>query len=222
VQELLQQGEDDALIIVVDDDQLYDPHTVEQYVTWAKRMGNDVALAMRGHKITIDENISTMHVKSVYHSYEVDQPECLATMSAVGTYAVRPKFFADERLWKELPKYPSAKYVDDIWVSGNVARQKIKRYIIPGRTKVEGCSKEYCTPTDFQKGLVIQPWKIVKVQETTPQLRGGDSWNANHIISLFIDYWDCKGDTSSVFNCYNGTQRLHPYANCTKGKKLPT
>ncbi len=168
-----------------------------------------------------DKRLRNMIRDGTMHTYEMETVECVSIMTAVGTYAVRPKFFASKLVWEELLKLSKVRSVDDNWISGNLARANVSMYVLPGRLPISNCTRSYCTPQDFNRGIIIQPWRFSEAQRRTPALGGGNMDMADFVHEYFEPYWTCNGLKSSVFKCWDG-KRLHPDAVCKSADEFQT
>ena len=127
---------EDLLIIVVDDDQIYPQEMVENYCAYAKKLP-DAAMTLSGWVVpqSFDHGDKYQFYGGIVRFYRrdnsVSEPMRVDCLQGAASFAVRPSFF-DNRIFnfEEAPK--EAFFVDDIWVSGNIARKEIPIFVIPG------------------------------------------------------------------------------------------
>ncbi|MEQ9467184.1 MAG: hypothetical protein RLN88_07195 [Ekhidna sp.] len=125
----------DRLIIVVDDDQIYARGMVENYLVYEKKLP-DAALTLSGWTVpdTFDHGDKAQKYGGIVRFYRkdtsVNEPVRVDCLQGAASFAVKPKFFNGQIFdFANAPK--EAFYVDDIWVSGNLARTKTPVYVIP-------------------------------------------------------------------------------------------
>jgi hypothetical protein len=208
VQKFKEWKMDDELVVVLDDDQLYPYRMVEQYVEWSQKLPDSV-FTLRGHKMRDDFNWWDMATKGIVHSYEAYKKICVDIVTGVGSYVVRPRFFTDE-LWEGLYEQQNGRSngklrddirtADDIWISGQLAKNDVRRWVLPGRTTP-------VTPTtdmkEFIEGMIIRPWITRRAEPGNHMhLLGGGLVNHNvDLLQYFRDYWSCYGKMHTVVPC---------------------
>src|SRR5438128_11746543 len=126
VQEELAAGRGDTLIMVVDDDRIYPRDALETYLHYNKQLP-DAALCFRGAPMPRD--LDWRHAKMI-RGRDLRQPQPAAVITGCGSYLIQPRFF-DESLWDYSQAPKGAFYMDDIWISGCLARRNVKRYVVP-------------------------------------------------------------------------------------------
>jgi hypothetical protein len=166
VREELVAGRGDTLIMVVDDDRIYPHDALETYLYYSKRLP-EAALCFRGAAMpqTLDWRDARM-----IKGNELREPRTLAVITGCGSYLIQPRFF-DESLWDYSKAPPAAFYMDDIWISGWLARRNVKRYAVPTST------------------MMRSVWR----QRRTLSLHDvpdGRQHNNNETIAFFADAWD--------------------------------
>jgi hypothetical protein len=169
VQEELAAGRGDTLIMVVDDDRVYPRDALETYLHYNQQL-HLAALCFRGAAMprTLDWRDARMVKGS-----KLRKPQAVSVITGCGSYLIQPRFF-DESLWNysEAPK--GAFYMDDIWISGCLARRNVKRYVVPA------------------SAMMRSVWR----QRRTLSLHdipNGRQYNNNETIALFRETWDVFG-----------------------------
>ena len=166
IREELAAGRGNTLIMVVDDDRVYPRDALAAYLHYHMQMP-DAALCFRGAAMprTFDWRDATM-----IHGSEIREPQSVAVITGCGSYLIQPRFF-DESLWDYSQAPRGAFYMDDIWISGCLARRNIKRYVVPASAKM----------------------RSVRQQRRTLSLHdvpNGRQHNNNETIAFFRDAWD--------------------------------
>jgi hypothetical protein len=166
VQEELAAGRGDTLMMVVDDDRVYPRDALQTYLHYNQQLPG-AALCFRGAAMprTLDWRDARM-----IKANELRQPEPVAVITGCGSYLIQPRFF-DESLWDYSGAPRGAFFMDDIWVSGWLARRNVKRWAIPAST------------------MMRSVWR----QRRTLSLHdvpNGRQHNNNETIAFFGDAWD--------------------------------
>jgi glycosyl transferase family 2 len=166
VREELAAGRGDTLIMVVDDDRVYPPDALATYLHYSARL-TGAALCFRGAPMprTFDWRDATM-----IKGNELRQPQNVAVITGCGSYLIQPMFF-DESLWDYSNAPEAAFYMDDIWISGWLARRNVKRYAIPTSTMMRSVWRQRRTLT-------------------LHDVPNGRQHNNNETIAFFRDSWD--------------------------------
>jgi len=118
----------DDIILTADDDNIYPAEFVETFWQYSQKLP-DAALSLRGSAMS-----RTLHWKDcrAFKGTAISQPAAVEILTGCGGIMVKPKFFAAE--FFDYGNAPAeAFFVDDIWISGNLAKQDISRYVIPFR-----------------------------------------------------------------------------------------
>src|SRR5260370_42608135 len=91
----------------------------------------EAALCFRGAEMprTFDWRDATM-----IYGGKVREPQSVAVMCGCGSYLIQPRFF-DESLWDYSQAPRGAFYMDDIWISGYLARRQVARYVVPASVR---------------------------------------------------------------------------------------
>ena len=166
VREELAAGRGDTLIMVVDDDRVYPRDALETYLYYNQQLPA-AALCFRGAAMpqTLDWRNARMTKGNVLR-----EPHSVAVMTGCGSYLIQPSFF-DESLWDYSKAPPAAFYMDDIWISGWLARRNVKRYAVPTSAMMRSVWRQRRTLSlhDVPNGL---------------------QHNNNQTIAFFEDAWD--------------------------------
>jgi hypothetical protein len=166
VREELAAGRGDTLIMVLDDDRVYPRDTLATYLHYHTQMP-DAAICIRGAAMprTFDWRDATM----IYGS-ELREPQSVSVITGCGSYLIQPRFF-NESLWDYSQAPSGAFYMDDIWISGYLARRNVARYVVPASGRQ----------------------RSVRRQRRTLSLHdvpNGRQHNNNETIAFFRDAWD--------------------------------
>ena len=166
VREELAAGRGNTLIMVVDDDRIYPRDALETYLHYNKQLPEEV-LCFRGAAMPRD--LDWRHAKMIRAS-ELRQPQPAAVITGCGSYLIQPRFF-DESLcdYSQAPK--GAFYMDDIWISGCLARRNVKRYVVPASAMMRS---------------VFRQRRTLSLHDVPD----GRQYNNNETIALFGDAWD--------------------------------
>ena len=166
VREELAAGRGNTLIMVVDDDRIYPRDALETYLHYNKQLPEEV-LCFRGAAMPRD--LDWRHAKMIRAS-ELRQPQPAAVITGCGSYLIQPRFF-DESLcdYSQAPK--GAFYMDDIWISGCLARRNVKRYVVPASAMMRS---------------VFRQRRTLSLHDVPD----GRQYNNNETIAFFGDDWD--------------------------------
>lgn len=128
-------GRDDKLLIIADDDEIYAHDLVKNYLTYEKE-SKDSVLTMVGWDVPEGLDHAQRIVKygaignKPKKSQKVTKLTQVDCVQGASTFAVRPTFFSQEVFdYSQAPK--EAFFVDDIYVSGHIAKQKVPVYVTP-------------------------------------------------------------------------------------------
>ena len=170
IRDELAAGRAETLIMVVDDDRIYPRDAIESYLHFAAQLP-DAALCFRGAAMPRSLD---WHDAKMVHGNRLREPRGVAVITGCGSYLLKPGFF-DERLWDYSVAPAAAFYMDDIWISGWLARRGVARFVVPSSTRL----------------------RTVKEQARTMSLHEvpeGRQANNNAVISWFRDSWDVYRD----------------------------
>src|SRR6266446_2561862 len=166
VRDELAAGRGNTLIMVVDDDRMYPRDALETYLHYNKQLP-EAALCFRGAAMPRD--LDWRHAKMIRAS-ELRQPQPAAVMTGCGSYLIQPRFF-DESLWDYSQAPKGAFYMDDIWISGCLARRNVKRYVVPASAMMRS---------------VFRQRRTLSLHDVPD----GRQYNNNETIAFFGDSWD--------------------------------
>ncbi|PYK06864.1 MAG: hypothetical protein DME67_01765 [Verrucomicrobia bacterium] len=166
VREELAAGRGNTLIMVVDDDRIYPRDALETYLHYNKQLP-DAALCFRGAAMPRD--FDWRHARMI-RARELRQPQPAAVITGCGSYLIQPRFF-DESLWDYSQAPKGAFYMDDIWISGCLARRNVKRYVVPASAMMRS---------------VFRQRRTLSLHDVPD----GRQYNNNETIALFGDAWD--------------------------------
>ena len=102
------------------------PSAQKQFVRFSQTLPH-AALCFRGWRIPPS---GRWRDSQTIFGTRVDAPMSVDIITGCGGYLVKPGFF-DEEVFDHDAAPPSAFFVDDIWISGHLARRGILRYVIP-------------------------------------------------------------------------------------------
>jgi len=154
------------LIMVVDDDRVYPRDALETYLHYNEQLP-EAALCFRG--AAMPRNLDWRHAKMIRAS-ELRQPQPAAVITGCGSYFIQPRFF-DESLWDYSQAPQGAFYMDDIWISGCLAKRNVKRYVVPASAMMRS---------------VFRQRRTLSLHDV-PE---GRQFNNNETIAIFGDAWD--------------------------------
>jgi glycosyl transferase family 2 len=166
IREELEAGRGDSFIMVVDDDRVYPRDALATYLHYNGRLP-EAALCFRGAAMprTLDWRDATM-----IKGNELREPQSVAVITGCGSYLIQPRFF-DESLWDYSKAPQAAFYMDDIWISGWLARRNVRRYAVPTSTMMRSVWRQRRTLT-------------------LHDVPNGRQQNNNETIAFFRDSWD--------------------------------
>jgi hypothetical protein len=126
----------DALIIVLDDDQVYPKKLIENYLHHARTLPNH-ALTLCGWRVPKSLEHSDKKIlrgaglKIVKPKPNISGNTSVEIIQGASSYAIRKSFFTNEVFdYVHAPK--GAFFADDIWLSGHLAKKKIPRTLVMG------------------------------------------------------------------------------------------
>ena len=166
VREELAAGRGDTVIMVVDDDRIYPRDALATYLHYSAQL-TGAALCFRGAAMprTFDWRDAIMTKGN-----ELREPRSVAVITGCGSYLIQPRFF-DESLWDYSKAPQAAFYMDDIWISGWLARRNVKRYAVP---------------TSMMMRSVWRQRRTLTLHDVP----NGRQRNNNETIAFFRDSWD--------------------------------
>jgi hypothetical protein len=116
----------DDSILVIDDDQICPARFLETFRQYAQKLP-DTALSLRGW--TMPRSLRWKDCRH-FKGTSISRPTSAEVINGCGGILVKPKFFTDDFFdYDTAPR--QAFFVDDIWISGNLAKRGIPRYVVP-------------------------------------------------------------------------------------------
>lgn len=173
--------ETDTLIVIGDDDEVYPKQLFANYLNNQSNF-KDSTMTLVGWNAPEDNNHS--HKKIKYgaigsipnNAIEVRTPTQVDCVQGASTYAVRTSFFSDKLFdYTRAPK--QAFFVDDIWISGNMARDATKIFVIPA---------------SFRYARMKVPSHLV-FSETLHRKENHSGENNATLYEYFHNYWHSRG-----------------------------
>ena len=131
IQDELAAGRSETLTVVVDDDRIYPPDSIETYLHYSELLP-DAALCFRGAAMPRSFD---WHNAKMVHGDRYREPQRVAVITGCGSYLIKPRFF-DESLWNYSTAPRAAFYMDDIWISGCLDRREVKKYVVPSSSRL--------------------------------------------------------------------------------------
>lgn len=120
-------AEPDAALVVVDDDVIY-PHDFLETLLAAHRADSSAAIGWRGWRI-----VAGRRPKRFPHIFAtaLSRPEPVDILLGTWGYLVPPGSF-DEAVHDLAGAPEECRFVDDVWLSGHLARRGVRRMVVPG------------------------------------------------------------------------------------------
>jgi len=182
-QHLKKQGHN-HLVIVVDDDTIYPPRMVETFLDWHKVLP-DAALALRGWVVHSDIVYIKFADSYMVFGNELDAPHPVSIITANCAYMVQTAFFDKSHLWDYHDDVPDgARWMDDVWISGQLARRSVPRMVVPFNDDQYTWNSWLPTLTLDQITLRRAP-KYQRYRGTNPREAAN-----NQALSYFMNDWD--------------------------------
>jgi Glycosyl transferase family 2 len=166
IQEELATGCGDTLIMVVDDDRVYPRDALETYLCYHKQLPQAV-LCFRGGPMPKNLN---WFIPKLFLASRIRESKRVAVVTGCGSYLIQPRFF-DSALWNYSGAPPGAFYMDDIWISGNLDRRGVEKYVVPASAMMR---------TTRQQSRTMSLHKVPK----------GRTRNNNETAAFFRDTWN--------------------------------
>ena len=121
---------DGTLYVVVDDDTLYPPRLLETLASWSARFP-DATLSSTGWPVTRSGTYPHWTENYLVYGNELYAPHAVSIVRGNCGFAVKAKFF-DDALWRTMDAAPpGATIMDDVWISGHLARRGVPRFVVP-------------------------------------------------------------------------------------------
>ena len=166
VQEELAAGRTNTLIMVVDDDRIYPRDALETYLHYHEQFPN-AALCFRGGPMPRN---FYWFLPKLFLGSRLRKAKRVAVITGCGSYLIQPRFF-DSALWNYSDAPASAFYMDDIWISGNLDRRGVQKYVVPASAMM----------------------RTVRQQAGTMSLHRvprGRTYHNNEVVEYFHDTWN--------------------------------
>lgn len=157
---LLRHGNDDILIIIIDDDMIYPKNLIQNFIAADRQAKGEHVFCANGHLINanLDCNFpASRRIKSGQNR--------VAVIEGCGGYCLRPKHLALDSLVDFNNAPDKAWLIDDLWISGNLSKNKILKYQIASGKR---------------KSLL---------QSMQPAIIGARAELSNKILNYFKNYW---------------------------------
>jgi Glycosyl transferase family 2 len=166
VEQELHAGRGDTLIMVVDDDRVYPRDALETYLHYHEQSPN-AALCFRGGPMPRN---FYWFLPKLFLGSRIRQPKRVAVITGCGSYLIQPRFF-DSALWNYSDAPASAFYMDDIWISGNLDRRGVEKYVVPTSAMMR---------TVHQQAGTMSLHRVPR----------GRTYHNNEVVEYFRDSWN--------------------------------
>ena len=166
VQEELAAGRADTLIMVVDDDRIYPRDALETYLHYHEQFPN-AALCFRGGPMPRN---FYWFLPKLFLGSRLREAKRVAVITGCGSYLIQPRFF-DSALWNYSDAPASAFYMDDIWISGNLDRRGVEKYVVPASAMMR---------TARQQAGTMSLHRVPR----------GRTYHNNEVVEYFRDTWN--------------------------------
>ena len=166
VQEELAAGRADTLIMVVDDDRIYPRDALETYLHYHEQFPN-AALCFRGGPMPRN---FYWFLPKLFLGSRLRKAKRVAVITGCGSYLIQPRFF-DSALWNYSDAPASAFYMDDIWISGNLDRRGVEKYVVPTSAMMR---------TARQQAGTMSSHRVPR----------GRTYHNNEVVEYFRDTWN--------------------------------
>lgn len=184
IQREIQADRHDYILIIVDDDQIYQRTMISNFIKHHKTY-KDFILCNRGRKL--EKSMFYCNSEVILGTKIKDVTE-VDIITGVGGYLINPEL-VDSSLWDYSDSPEGAFYMDDIWISGYFAKRGIKRLVVPSQSEILYRSKR-----DLHQSRIF---KRNKQQDKTITLsdipcKFSDNpreYYNNQVISYFSEYW---------------------------------
>lgn len=113
-------------VLVVDDDNVYPRTFVETFLRWGGELP-EAALTLRGCTVPMSRRWCDC---VEFGGYSLPRPYRTDIVEGCAGILVRPEFF-DEAFFDYDAAPAEAFFVDDIWISGHLARRRVPAYVVP-------------------------------------------------------------------------------------------
>jgi hypothetical protein len=131
--------------MVVDDDRVYPRDALETYFHYHKQLP-DAALCFRGGPMPTNFR---WFIPKLFLGSRIREPKRVAVITGCGSYLIQPRFF-NSALWDYSDAPAAAFYMDDIWISGNLDRRGVQKYVVPTSSMMRTVPQQVGTMTLYR------------------------------------------------------------------------
>lgn len=159
IQEELAAGRGETLIMVVDDDRIYPRDALEIFLHYHQQMP-DAALCFRGG--LIPRNL-VWFMPKLFRASQIREVKRVAVITGTASYLIQPRFF-NSALWDYSNAPASAFYMDDIWISGQLERRGIDKFVVPASNMMRSVRAQSGTMTLYHvpKGVTRSNTEVIR------------------------------------------------------------
>lgn len=183
LQRELQSGQENTLCIIVDDDRFYVNTLVSNFLKYY-RENTGAVLCNRGRTFETSRIYATT---KVHEGPKISQPETVDIITGVGGYAI-PCEIVRESLWNYTDAPESAFYMDDIWISGWLAKHGITRIVVPTTSNLRFAS----TKRNRHLSRLSKRNRALDELTTLDDIPGPENpreFHNNRVIEHYSRYW---------------------------------
>lgn len=164
IQQELAAGRGDTLIMVVDDDRVYPRDALEIFLHYHQQMPN-AALCFRGG--FIPRNL-VWFMPKIFRASQIREVQRVTVITGTASYLIQPRFF-DSALWDYSNAPASAFYMDDIWISAQLERRGVEKYVVPASRMMRTVREQSGTLTLYHvpKGVTRANTEVIKYFQDT-------------------------------------------------------
>ena len=159
VQKELAAGRGETLIMVVDDDRTYPRDALEIFLHYHQQMP-DAALCFRG--ALIPDNL-VWFMPKVFRGSQIREVKRVAVITGTASYLIQPRFF-DVASWDYANAPASAFYMDDIWISAQLDRRGVDKFVVPASKMMRSVRAQSGTMTLYHvpKGVTRSNTEVIR------------------------------------------------------------
>ena len=159
IEEELAAGRGQTLIMVVDDDRVYPRDALEIFLHYHAQLP-DAVLCFRG--ALIPRNL-VWFMPKIFRASQIRQVKRVAVITGTASYLIQPRFF-DSSLWDYSNAPASAFYMDDIWISAQLDRRGVEKYVIPASRMMRSVRAQSGTMTLYHvpKGVTRSNTEVIR------------------------------------------------------------
>ena len=185
LQRELNKEKNKNLLIILDDDQVYQRTMISNFIKYHKKHNKSV-LCNRGRILKSDFIYNN---SDIILSSKIKTPKPVDIITGVGAYLLIPDMF-NSTIWDYEGAPKGAFYMDDIWISGYLAKNNIERLTIPVHSELLIRSKR-----DLHKSRVFKGNKKQKDTITLSEIPCDEAeenpreFYNNSVIKYYKDYW---------------------------------